>query len=114
MLCLFGYISYRGDLAACVTLHQGTRLDMEVQRDRETNLAVLAHNPTETRVPSVSPCPFLLMLFSSLLLHQFSCSFPYTLPLTPRHHLHNCLALALALNPTGVTISSITLGSHSC
>lgn len=38
------------------------------------------------------------------------CPKPPTTTTSPLH----CLALALALNPTGVTISSITLGSHGC
>lgn len=90
--------------------HKGTR-------DGETNLAALAHNPTETTVPSLSSSPFLLLLlqlcplFFLLLLPGsfFSSSLSTSWHLPPRR-----LTLALALDPTGVTISSITLGSHGC
>lgn len=117
-----------------VTLCPGTRLDIKghggdikVQGDGETNLAVLVHNPTETAVPSVSPSQCLLLLFSySPLSSSANSPVPSSRPPScnllsatlppprPPPFPPNCLALTLALDPAGVTISSITLGSHGC
>lgn len=97
--------------------------DAKVQGDGETNLAVLAHNPTETRVSSVSPSPAFLLpvIFLFFQLSPHLCPPPLLfLPPSPLLAVHSqapnlyCLTLTRALDPTGVAISSIILGSHGC